>query len=260
MVSAAKLRRVQEAVQLSKPYLEKLQEMLGAIAGSVHNVKHPLLSVRPVRRTGYLVITADRGLKGASNANVIRKALLEFRAQDKATYTIFAVGRKGADFFRRYGYPLGQEVTGIPDSPTYGSVNGLAGDIVRAYSEEQFDELYLVYNEFVNAVSQRTVVKKVLPLTDLAQGSTAKPVNYLYEPDEEAVLRALLPKYAETLVFQAVLDAKASEHAAQMTAMKNATDAANDMIGQYTLALNRARQAAITTQIMEIVGGAEALK
>lgn len=260
MVSAAKLRRVQEAVQLSKPYLEKLQEMLGAISGSVRNVKHPLLSVRPVRRTGYLVITADRGLKGASNANVIRRALQEFRSKDKSTYTVFAVGRKGADFFRRYGYPLGEVVTGVPDSPTYASVSSLAAQVVQAYSEEQFDELYIVYNEFVNAVSQRTVVKKALPLTDLAGDVTTKRVNYLYEPDEATVLAALLPKYAETLVFQAVLDAKASEHAAQMTAMKNATDAANDMIGQYTLALNRARQAAITTQISEIVGGAEALK
>ena len=260
MVAASKLRRVQEAVQQSKPYLEKLQEMLASIARHVRNVKHPLLAARTVKRTGYLVITADRGLAGAYNASVIRRSLQEFRNKDKSTYTIFAVGRRGRDFFNRYGYPVGAEVTAVPDSPTYLSISDLAEQVVTAYAQEQFDELYFVYNEFINAVSQQTVVKKVLPLTDLANGSAEKSVNFLYEPDEEAVLAALLPKYAETLVYQAVLDAKASEHGARMTAMGNATDAASDMIGSLTLVLNRARQSAITTQIAEVVGGAEALK
>lgn len=260
MVAAAKLRRVQEAVQLSKPYLEKMQEMLADIAHSARFVKHPLLAVRPVRRTGYLVITSDRGLAGAYNANVIRRALQEFRGKDKASYTIFAVGRKGRDFFSRHGYPLSGEATGLPDSPTYPSISSLAEQIVSAYGAEEFDELYMVYNEFINAVTQRTVAVKVLPLTDLSKADTARKVNFLYEPDEVTLLTALLPKYAETLVYQAVLDAKASEHGARMTAMGNASDAAGEMIDSLTLALNRARQAAITTQIAEVVGGAEALK
>ncbi|OFW80917.1 MAG: ATP synthase F1 subunit gamma [Alicyclobacillus sp. RIFOXYA1_FULL_53_8] len=260
MVSASKLRRVQEAVQLSKPYLEKLQDMLGNIAKTVRNVKHPLLETRPVKRTGYLVITGDRGLAGAYNAGVIRRALQEFRHKDKDSYTIFAVGRRGRDFFKRQGYPLSAEVTGVADAPTYASVSQLAAQMVSAYAEAQFDELYFVYNEFINAATQRVVLKKVLPLSDLGSENVEKPVNFLYEPDEEAVLVALLPKYAETLVFQSVLDAKASEHGARMTAMHNATDAAGELIGNLTLALNRARQAAITTQIVEVVGGAEALK
>lgn len=260
MVAASKLRRVQEAVQLSKPYLEKLQAMLADVTRTVRFVKHPLLAQRPVRKTGYLVITGDRGLAGAYNANVIRRTLQEMRHKDRGTYTIFAVGRKGRDFFHRHGYPLGGEVTGLPDSPTYSNVGGLARQVIAAYGNEDFDELYLVYNEFINAVAHRTVLKKVLPLSAVHEDSTRPRVNYLYEPDEEAVLTAMLPKYAETLVYQAVLDAKASEHGARMAAMGNATDAAKDMIGALTLALNRARQAAITTQIAEVVGGAEALK
>ena len=260
MVAAAKLRRVQEAVQLSKPYLQKLQEMLADLAPSVRSVKHPMLAARPVRKTGYLVVTSDRGLAGPYNSNVIRKALQEFRDKDKDTYTVFAVGRKGRDFFRRMNYPLGGEAVGLSDAPTYGLIKPLAEQVIEAYASEQFDELYLVYNEFINAVTQQTVVKKVLPLTDLAGDREPRRVNFIFEPDEQALLAKLLPRYAETLVFQSVLDAKASEHGSRMTAMGNATDAAKDMIGTLTLTLNRARQAAITTQIAEVVGGAEALK
>lgn len=262
MVSAAKLRRVQEAVQLSKPYLAKMQTMLSNVSKSARYVKHPLLAARPVKRTGYLVITADRGLAGPYNAQVIRLALQKLRGKDASTYALYAVGRRGRDFFKRHGYPLAGEVIGIPDSPSYHSVNDLAEQVVAAYENEEFDELYFVYNEFINAASQLPVVKKVLPLSDIGDHATTgqATVQYLYEPDAETVLSALLPKYAVTLVYQAVLDAKASEHSARMAAMKNATDTANEMIDSLTLALNRARQAAITTQIVEIVGGAEALK
>lgn len=260
MVSAAKLRRVQEAVQLSKPYLAKMVEMLGGISQSARWVKHPLLAQRPVRRTGYLVITSDRGLAGPYNAQVIRQALGEFRHKEKSTYTVYAVGRRGRDFFVRNGYPLGGEVIGLPDSPTYQNIGALAEQIVEAYAAEEFDELYLVYNEFINAVTQRPVTKKVLPLADVATRADGPAPQYLFEPDAETVFAQLLPRYAETLVYQAVLDAKASEHGARMTAMGNATDVALEMIDSLTLALNRARQAAITTQIVEIVGGAEALK
>ncbi|MBX6352109.1 MAG: ATP synthase F1 subunit gamma [Thermoflavifilum sp.] len=260
MVAAAKLRRVQAAVKLARPYLERMQEMLAAVSASARYVKHPLLSARPVRRTGYLVITSDRGLAGAYNAQLIRVALEQFRHQDRSSYTIYAVGRKGRDFFVKHGYPLGGEITGLPDSPTYANVRHLAEQIVAAYAREEFDELYFIYNEFVNPVVQRPVVKKVLPLGDVGADSKRPRVNYIFEPDAEAVLKALLPRYAETLVYQAVLEAKASEHGARMTAMGNATDAAKDMIQQLTLSLNRARQAAITTQIVEVVSGAEALK
>ncbi|MCL6598393.1 MAG: ATP synthase F1 subunit gamma [Alicyclobacillus macrosporangiidus] len=259
MVSAAKLRRVQEAVQQSKPYLAKMQNMLANVSRSARWIKHPLLAEREVRRTGYLVITADRGLAGPYNAQVIRAVLQEVRRRDKSTYTIFAIGRRGRDFFRKHGYPVGGEVTGLADSPTYESVRGLAERVVEAYGNEEFDELYFVYNEFINPIVQRPVVKKVLPLTEVA-GEEQVSGQYLFEPDAETVLAELLPRFAETLVYQAVLDAKASEHGARMTAMGNATDAAQEMIESLTLSLNRARQAAITTQIVEVVSGAEALK
>ncbi|MCL6636926.1 MAG: ATP synthase F1 subunit gamma [Alicyclobacillus sp.] len=259
MVSAAKLRRVQDAVQQSKPFLAKMQQMLAGISKSARWIKHPLLAQRPVRRTGYLVITSDRGLAGPYNAQVIRTALAEFRGKDKASYTIYAIGRRGRDFFRKHNYPVGGEVIGLSDSPTYASVRSLAEQVVQAYADEAFDELYFVYNEFINPITQRPVVKKVLPLSDLPAESNTT-AQYLFEPDAETVFAELLPRYAETLVYQAVLDAKASEHGARMTAMGNATDAAKDMIEALTLSLNRARQAAITTQIVEVVSGAEALK
>lgn len=259
MVAAAKLRRVQDAVQQSKPYLAKLQEMLANVSSSTRHVKHPLLASRPVKRTGYLVITADRGLAGPYNAQVIRTAIQEFGKKDKSAFTIFAVGKRGRDFFKRRDFPISSEVVDLADSPTYHSVRGLAEEMVQSYERAEFDELYFIYNEFINAVSQRPVVKKVLPLDSLTEGATGPNRQYEFEPDEDAVMDALLPRYAETLVYQAVLDAKASEHAARMTAMGNATDNAKDLIDDYTLSLNRARQAAITTQIAEIVGGAEAL-
>ncbi|GMA63539.1 ATP synthase F1 subunit gamma [Alicyclobacillus fastidiosus] len=259
MVAAAKLRRVQDAVQQSKPYLAKLQDMLANVSASARHVKHPLLASRPVKRTGYLVITADRGLAGPYNAQVVRAAMQEFGKKDKSAFTIFAVGKRGRDFFKRREFPIGAEVVDLDDSPTHQSIRYLAEEMVQSYEREEFDELYFIYNEFINAVSQRAVVKKVLPLDSLTGEHTGPRRQYEFEPDEEAVMAALLPRYAETLVYQAVLDAKASEHAARMTAMGNATENAKDIIADYTLSLNRARQAAITTQIAEIVGGANAL-
>ncbi|QQE78776.1 ATP synthase F1 subunit gamma [Alicyclobacillus sp. SO9] len=259
MVAAAKLRRVQEAVQQARPYLAKMQSMLAGISKDARYVKHPLLAVRPVRKTGYLVVTADRGLAGPYNSNIIKQSLVEFEEKDKSSYVVYAAGRRGRDYFRRHDYPLGGEIIGLPDAPTYQSVVDLAERVVNAYGAEEFDELYLIYNEFINPMQQYPVVKKVLPLSDLGEPESGQTPHYLYEPDAEAVLKALLPKYAETLVYQAILDAKASEHGARMTAMGNATDAAEDMVKNLTLDLNRARQAAITTQIAEVVGGAEAL-
>ena len=259
MVSASKLRKVQDAVLQAKPFLQSMQEMLAAISYSARQVKHPLLAVRPVKKTAFLVITADRGLAGAYNANVIRKTTQEIRKLDKDAYTIFAVGRRGRDFFRRAGIAITSEVVGLPDAPTYESVKQLAQLIVSGYGAGHYDALVIVYNEFINAVTNKTVAKQVLPLTSVSS-QQQEQIEYLYEPDDETVLARLLPRYAETLMYQAVLDAKASEHGARMASMGNATDSAHEMIDSLTLQLNRARQAAITTQIAEVVGGAEALK
>ncbi|GAX89609.1 ATP synthase F1 subunit gamma [Effusibacillus lacus] len=260
MVAAAKLRRAQERVTLARPYAAKLQEVIGSIAKAGGGAKHPMLVKRPVKKIGYVVIAADRGLKGAFNAQVIRHALNEFRDKPKDEYVIFAVGRKARDFFVKRGYPVVGEITGLADFPTYADIKRVTEAVVKNYEDGTYDEVYLVYNMFKSAISQIPVTKQILPLSDVGGGEARVTSGYLYEPSQEEVLDALLPKYAETLIYSALLESKASEHGAQMTAMGNATDNATEMIASLTLSLNRARQAAITTQITEIVGGAEALK
>ncbi|MFC4769516.1 ATP synthase F1 subunit gamma [Effusibacillus consociatus] len=260
MVEAAKLRRAQERVTLARPYAAKLEEVIASIA-KAGGARHPMMVKRPVKKVGYVVIAADRGLAGSFNAQVVRHAINEFKDKSKDEYVIFAIGRKSRDFFVKRGYPVAGEITGLPDSPTFADIKRVTESVVKMYEDGTYDEVHLIFNKFNSPISQVPVTKQILPLEDVG-GETAKKVNanYLYEPSEEGVLDVLLPKYAETLIYSALLESKASEHGARMTAMGNATDNATEMIATYTLALNRARQAAITTQITEIVGGAEALK
>lgn len=260
MVSAAKLRRAQERAVAAKPYAEKMRDVIISIAQGTTGINHPMLQSRPVKKTGYLVITSDRGLAGGYNANVVRMFTKELRERHKSSdeYTIFAVGRKGRDFLSKRKYPIHNEITGLTDFPTFADINPIARQAVNLFADGTIDELYIVYNEFVNAIVQRPKMVRLLPLGDMGQ-STEKKVLYEYEPSAELVLEELLPRYAETLIFSALLEAKAGEHAARMTAMGSATDNATEMIASYTLSLNRARQAAITQEISEIVAGANAL-
>lgn len=258
MVAAAKLRRAQERATQSRPYKEKLEEVIASIAKSAGG-KHPMLVSRPVRKVGYVVISADRGLAGSFNAQVIRQALLEVKGKSKDEYVFFAVGRKARDFLVRRDQPVVAEVTGLSDNPTFSDIKGLAEQAVKMFLDETYDEVYIIYNEFISAISQRPVTKRILPLENVTDAKQGPKTDYIYEPSAEAVLDQLLPRYAETLVFSAVLESKASEHGARMTAMGSATDNASEMINKLTLDLNRARQAAITTQITEIVGGVAAL-
>jgi F-type H+-transporting ATPase subunit gamma len=264
MVAAAKLRRAQERVVQARPYAAKMEEVIASIASGSGSANHPMLVKRPVKKTGYVVLTSDRGLAGSFNAQIIRTVLNEVRGKSHNEYALFIIGRKGRDFFRRRGYPVVGETTGLSDSPTFADIKTVASEVVKLFQEGVYDEVFLVYNEFVNAISQVPVTRKLLPLEDVGGKKVEKQpgvitAKYDYEPSAEAVLDNLLPKYAETLIFSALLESKASEFGAKMTSMGNATDNATKMIAKYTLALNRARQAAITTQIMEIVGGAEAL-
>lgn len=264
MVAAAKLRRAQERVTQARPYAAKMEDVIGSIASASGSANHPMLVKRPVKKTGYVIISSDRGLCGGYNVQVIRKLVTEIADKPKDSYAIFAVGRKARDFFQRRGYPLVGEVVGLSDSPSFADIKDVSSQVVKLFQDGVYDEVYLVYNEFINAVSQVPVSRKLLPLEDVGGAKQeAKPgeftAKYDYEPSAEAVLDKLLPKYAETLIFSGLLEGKASEFGAKMTAMGNATDNAGDMISRYTLQLNRARQAAITTQITEIVGGAEAL-
>jgi F-type H+-transporting ATPase subunit gamma len=263
MVAAAKLRRAQERVESARPYAEKMEEVIGSIASGSGSANHPMLSKRPVKKIGYVVISSDRGLAGSSNAQVLRAAVHAIGGKSKNEYAIFAIGRKGRDFFQRRGYPLVGETTGLSDSPTFADIKNIASEVVKLFQDGVYDEVHLVYNEFINAISQVPSTRQLLPLEDVGGKKEEKQpgvftAKYDYEPSADAVLNNLLPKYAETLIYSAVLEAKASELGAKMTAMGSATDNASKMINTLTLALNRARQAAITTQIMEIVSGAEA--
>ncbi|MFF2533091.1 ATP synthase F1 subunit gamma [Brevibacillus sp. DP1.3A] len=259
MVAAAKLRRNQDKAEAARPYADKIQEVIASIASGNSASKHPMLQNRPVKKTGYIVITSDRGLAGGYNANILRKVVTTINEKHKSKdeYGIFVIGRKGRDFFSKRNYPLLEEVTGLPASPAFADIKKIAGAAVQMFENEQIDELYLCYNKFQSAISQIPTVKQLLPL-EAPESNNARELNYEYEPSSEEVLADLLPKYAETLVYSALLEAKASEEGSRMTAMGSATDNATDMINRLTLSYNRARQAAITQEISEIVAGANA--
>ncbi|GGG84997.1 MULTISPECIES: ATP synthase F1 subunit gamma [Paenibacillus] len=258
MVAASKLRKAQEAAVASRPYADKLKEVVASIAAGSKDAKHPMLETRPVKKTGYLVITSDRGLAGGYNSNILRKVTQTIREKHKSTdeYTLFVIGRKGADYFRRRNMPITEDVIGLSDSPTFADIKSVAYSAVKNFTEGTYDELYLFYNQFVNAITQIPTETRLLPLDEVSSNTAVS--SYEYEPSPEGVLEVLLPKYAETLIYSAVLDGKASEFGARMTAMGSATKNANKMINQLTLTYNRARQAAITQEISEIVAGANA--
>ncbi|MEF3305117.1 ATP synthase F1 subunit gamma [Paenibacillus sp. GYB003] len=257
MVAASKLRRAQEAAQAARPYSEKIQEVVSSIAAGTKGIKNPILLARDIKKTGYLVITTDRGLAGGFNANLLRTMIQTIRSKHKSQdeYTIFVVGRKGRDFLKKRHFPVMGEVTGLSDSPTFADIKVLASQAVQNYVDGNYDELYLVYNKFNNAISQEPVMNRILPL-DVTGGKAV--ANYEYEPSAEEVLDVLLPKYAETLIYSALLESKAGEFGARMNAMGNATRNATEFINRLTIVYNRARQASITQEITEIVAGANA--
>jgi F-type H+-transporting ATPase subunit gamma len=258
MVSAAKLRRAQERAQSSRPYADKMREVISSIAAGSKGINHPMMVTREVKKTGYLVISSDRGLAGGYNGNLLRKLAQTIRARHKSDneYVIFVIGRKGRDFLKKRNYPVAGEVTGLPDSPEFMDIKEVTSKAVQMFADGSYDELYIYYNEFISAIAQIPTEKRLLPLENQEGG--AEVSNYEYEPSPEGVLEALLPKYAETLIFSALLESKASEHGARMTAMGNATKNATEMIASLTLSFNRARQASITQEISEIVAGANA--
>jgi len=259
MVAASKLRKAQEAAVSARPYADKLLEVVSNIASGTKGVSHPMLEARPIKKTGYLVITSDRGLAGGYNANVLRAVTQQIKENHKSTdeYVIYVIGRKGRDYFRRRNMPILDEVIGLSDSPSFGDIKSIASSAVGKFSEGAYDELYIYYNRFVNALTQIPTATRLLPLDNVSSNS-APAASYEYEPSPEGVLEVLLPKYAETLIYSAVLDGKASEFGARMTAMGSATKNATKMINNLTLTYNRARQAAITQEITEIVAGANA--
>lgn len=264
MVSASKLNRAEENAKAFVPYSEKIQEVVASIAQGGGDASHPMLEEREVKRTGYVIITSDRGLAGAYNASILRNAYQDIRNHHTSAdeYKIIAIGRVGRDFFRKRNMAVDKEITGISDQPDFEDIKELASETVQLFTDEEIDELHIYYSHYVSAITQEVKKTKVLPLNDISaeQATKSSSSSYEYEPNQEEILEVLLPQYAESLIYGSLIDSKASEHAARMTAMKSATDNADDLIDDLSLTYNRARQAAITQEITEIVGGASALE
>ena len=266
MVSNSKLKRAEENARKFQPYMDKIQEAVQAIASGDNTSSHPMLRERPVKRTGYVIITSDSGLAGPYNANIIKEItgrVSERHNDNPDSYDLFVIGRMGYEFLENRGYNITNHRIGLDDQPSFSSVKEIAQQSVAQFSNEDIDELYIVYNQFISVLEQKVSTRKLLPLSedDAANQTQASNLStYEFEPDKESILETILPQYAESLVYGALLDAKASEHAARMTAMKAATDNAKELVDDLSLQYNRARQAAITQEITEIVGGASALE
>jgi F-type H+-transporting ATPase subunit gamma len=261
MVAAAKLRRSQTAIVEARPYARKLLEVLSELAARAGGEEvHPLLARREERRVLMGVLTSDRGLCGAFNTNICRRAERFFQEKKGAGIEVsFAVvGRKGKDYLTRRQYPVRRYHAGVFGDLRYQRAEEIGAAIVEEYAASDLDAVYLVYNEFKSVVSQRVAVEKLLPIEPMKE--IDNPVDFIYEPGKPELLSFVLPKYVAAQIWRALLESVASEHGARMSAMEAATTNAAEMIEKLTLSYNRARQAAITKELMEIVGGAEALK
>ncbi len=258
MVAAARLRRAQERAIASRPYTEKIREVLASVAPNVRDTTHPLLEVREVKRVGYLILSADKGLAGAYSSNLFKEVMPQIKG--KSNVGLVTVGRKARDYFRRRGYSVDQEYTGFSERPAYHHAVAIAQALADSFKAGEYDEIYLVYTQFYSPINQKPTTIKLLPLTDTSEQGDAGHKEYIFEPSPAEVLDLLLPKYLETAVYGALLQSAASELGARMTAMGSATDNAEELIAKLVLNYNKVRQATITREISEIVGGAEALK
>jgi len=262
MVSASKIRRAQDLMKASRPYARMMRQVIGHIAEANTDYRHPFLAARDtVRRVAYVVISTDRGLCGGLNSNLFRKTLGEVRGHQQAgvEVDIVAVGSKASAFFRRLKVNMVGSVTHLGEKPRVDALIGVIKVVLDAYGEQRLDRVYVVYNDFINTMTQSPRIDQLLPLPPTEHATAQHEWDYLYEPDAKTVLDHVLTRYIESLVYQAVLENLASEHAARMVAMKSASDNANKLIDTLTLVYNKARQAAITQEISEIVGGAAAV-
>ena len=269
MVAAAKLRRAQDAIIAARPYAQTMRKILGNLAQVVSGAEYPLLQEREVKRVGVIVVTADRGLCGAFNSNVIKGAAFHVRdtygelLQQEGGVRLYLVGKKGVDAFSRRDIPIGTKYPGIFADLRFESAQSIAQELVRAFLAGEIDRVDVVYNEFKNAAQQSIIVDQFLPIrpfSETSDDSAGVPAEYIYEPSSADILRELLPKHVNFHLWSIMLESNAAEQGARMTAMSAATENAKDMIRQLTLSYNKARQAGITKELLEIVSGAEALK
>lgn len=266
MVSAAKLRRAQDAIVQMRPYARKLQEMLSNIVSNTEGESGMALAAeRPVERVLLIVITSDRGLAGAYNANVIKLAKQTIREQYSTQFTkgnveIWSIGKKGYEHFVKNSFKATDTHKDIFHNLTFENVQVPAQAAMRAFEQKQFDVVEIIYSEFKNAATQRFVVERFLPIPKVKKAPGATKSDFIFDPNKEELIAELMPKILNTQLFKAVLDAHASEHGARMTAMDKASENANELLRSLRISYNRARQAAITTELTEIVSGAAALQ
>jgi F-type H+-transporting ATPase subunit gamma len=265
LVAAARLRRAQENILHMRPYAQETMKMISSLAARAAEEQHPLLAQREPQKVMLVVLTSDRGLAGAFNSGISKAAYrnyLELVEQGKQV-TVATVGRKGNDYFRRRGVSIKHQLGHVYESLSYKKASEIGDMIINDYIRLELDAAYLCYNEFKSAITQKIVIERILPIKPAETESVdeaASTVDFLYEPNQATLLSTLLPLYVNVEIYRALLESVASEHGARMTAMDNATNNAADMIQSLTLQANRARQAAITTELMEIISGAESLK
>jgi F-type H+-transporting ATPase subunit gamma len=261
LVAAAKLRRAQERIVAARPYAGKMAELLGNLVSGADGDTHPLLEQREGPRRQIVIITADKGLAGAFNSNVIRRSLEFVRTSNTTELTLVVVGRKARDFYRRRDYTIKRDMIGFWDRLAFSHAQELADYFMQQYLDNEVDEVHLMYNEFRSVASQRPVRQQLLPIPK-AEGEqeAAEAVDYIYEPSPAAILGDLLPRHVRMQVYRALMESLAGEYGARMTAMEAATKNAKEMIEVLTIQYNKARQEKITKELLDIVGGAEALK
>ena len=260
MVAAAKMRRAQENMEKARPYSSRLAEMLESLIPEIDRSLLPELNVRPVERTMFMVITADRGMAGAFNHNVLREAHQAIDAVGKENADIYCIGKKACGYFKNRNYPIALEVKEFWNALSYEHAMKFGAEIVSRYIKGQVDQVQVIYNRFVNVAHQEIRSETFLPMSyDPEKKDASYRPERLFEPSKEAVVKSIIPRYLNTQIWQFLLESYASEQAARMVAMENATSNAQDMIKDLTLQFNKARQTAITTEMLEIVSGAEAL-
>ena len=261
-VAAARLRRAQEAALAARPYAQELARVLRSIMSRIDQPEHSLLAHRPEEKILVIVLTGERGLAGAFNSNILRKANEFFRANKGKKISVIPVGKKGRDSLKKAGFPIAAEYVNVLARVNFGTARDIAAVVTELYAKEEADSVYIVFSEFKTVMTPNLVLEKLLPVEAIraeegsAADKDAAPVDYIYEQPKETLLDKLLPRYIETQILRAMLESSAAEHAARMTAMESATKNAGDVIEALTLHMNKVRQAAITKEIIEIVSGA----
>src|SRR3990172_8538154 len=261
LIATSRIARAQQRVAAAQPYTQKMNEVIRNVAAASGGITHPLLETRPVRTAGVLVVTSDRGLAGAYNGNVLRLAELRMieLTRSGTDVRVYVVGRKAQSYFRYRGYLIQQAFLGVPDTPGYGDARAVANVIMNDFAEGTIDLVEVFTTRYVSALTQTASTWTLLPITPPGRSEGTGPVGYTYEPSPDVILGRLLPRYVEAAAFGILLEASASEHAARRRAMKAATENADELTRVLSRQGNQARQAEITTEISEIVGGAEAL-